>query len=61
MKKHKANYDRKYEDKYFGSYYVRTTPVCDSVYPWNGKSYIQVKRWKDVTCKRCLKSKPKGD
>lgn len=57
MKKHKANYNKKYESKFFGNYYYDTTPVCDSGFPWNRRMYIQVRNWKDVTCKKCLKMK----
>lgn len=58
MKKHKANYTKKYEATYFGQFYYETTPMCDGKFPWNGKIYIQVRNWKNVTCKKCLSKKP---
>lgn len=61
MRAHKANY-KDLVSVYlgFGEYAEICSPVCVGAKAmWNGQSFKLVRNWKDVTCKHCLKRRPK--
>lgn len=60
---HKASFKKTIEVYVgFGQYALVTTPLCKPGTYYENKGFPRMARfWKDVTCKKCLKIKGKGN